>query len=72
MVDTVNCLYNNQNTTLIDIYSQDLGSCLDLKNTNNATVRDFVVYSCYSHLTACGFKIYYEQQKGGTNNQVFL
>ena len=49
------CLNLNSNQ-----YSLQFGSCLDLKNTRNATIQNIEINSCFSQTTACGIKIYLE------------
>lgn len=66
------CLNQNNNSYSKNHSKQDFGACLDFKNCHNASILNFKIVSCFSQITTCGFKIYYEKDSGGTNNQVFF
>ena len=72
MINSYSCLNHNNNSITLTQGEQEFGACLDFKNCHNATIVNFKIVSCFSQITTCGFKIYYEKDYGGTNNQVIL
>ena len=72
-ISNFSCINNNNNAySRLKENAQDYGACLDIRNTHNASISNFSIVSCFSQTTACGLKIYYEKDKGGKYNKVFL
>lgn len=65
---------NNNNILILQGTNQDFGSCLDLKNTRNATITNVEINSCFSQKTTCGIKIFLEieNDRNTPYNEVFI
>lgn len=62
IIENFACL-NNNNNDFAKKRIMEFGSCLDLKNTNNISITNITISSCYSQSTVCGQKFFYEKDK---------
>lgn len=55
--------FNNNNNDFAMAHLQEFGSCLDLKNTRNSSIQNFIINGCFSYTTTCGLKVFLEIEK---------